>query len=74
MEFIIGLLIVIIVMGLGSYIHHLFKFRDTPNKIHYCNVPYTMYFHQKEDWRCRKCKAYWYVKYDSYGSYFVKRD
>jgi len=73
MEIIITALSVSIFVGVFAYIHHQFKFRDTPNKLHHCKVPYDQYFHSKQDWKCRKCKSYWYVKHDRWGSYFVKR-
>lgn len=73
MEIVIILLSISLVTFIGAYIHHQFKFRDTPDKLHHCKVPYEMYFHSKGDWQCRKCKQYWYVKHDKWGTYFVKR-
>jgi len=73
MEILVIVLTIMLFVGSIGYLHHQLKFRDTPNKLHHCNVPYDMYFHHKEDWKCRKCKSYWYVKYDKFGSYYVKR-
>jgi hypothetical protein len=43
------------------------------NKVHRCNPPEPLWYMSNRDWKCYKCKAYWYKKYDAAGGYFVKR-
>jgi hypothetical protein len=57
-----------------NFIYDKYKIINTPNKTHRCLLPYESYLKPKQEWQCSKCKAYWYVKHDSYGSYFVKRE
>jgi putative SOS response-associated peptidase YedK len=57
-----------------NFIYDKHKMINTPKNKHRCVVPYEGYVKPKKEWQCYKCKAYWYVKHDSYGSYFVKRE
>jgi len=43
------------------------------NKKHFCRPPYPAKWYNNSEWKCYKCKTYWYKKYDKYGEYFVKR-
>ena len=73
MEILIFLAAMLFVLAF-NFIYDKYKLINTPNKTHRCTVPYENYLTIKTNWQCPKCKAYWYVKYDSSGSYYVKRE
>ncbi len=56
-----------------NFIYDKYKMINTPKKKHRCILPKANYLTFKKEWQCKKCKAYWYVKHDRWGSYYVKR-
>jgi hypothetical protein len=57
-----------------NFIYDKYKMINTTKNNHRCYLPRENYLTSKKEWQCGKCKSYWYVKYDSYGSYYVKRE
>jgi hypothetical protein len=57
-----------------NFIYDKYKMINTPKNKHRCFLPRENYLTFKNDWQCKTCKAYWYVKYDKWGSHYVKRE